>query len=109
MYTIHLGYSGFPQGNAAIQRIRLTFKSLKAGGATPLIINKASINKTGSTKHVGQYDGIIYVNTSPHPSRPDSITKRNHNKLLGSISEFILLFKKRKEIDSAIFYGASFW
>lgn len=109
MYTIHLGYSGFPQGNAAIQRIRLTFKSLRAAGSNPLIINKASINKTGTLKHVGKYDGIVYVNTSANTLRPDSFIDRNMNKLSGFFSEFILLYKRRKQISAAIFYGASFW
>jgi len=110
MYTIHLGVSGFPQlNNATIQRMRLTFKSLNNTSLTPLIINKASLAKTGSKQHAGRYNGILYVNTASDPSRPDSFIKRNLNKLSGIIFEFCFLYKKRKSINSAIFYSASFW
>ena len=48
MFVIHLGVSGFPRGNAQIQRIRLTFKSLKLSGCNPLIINKHALHQNNN-------------------------------------------------------------
>lgn len=110
MYTVHLGFSGFPLLNsAAIQRIRLTFKALKTAGANPVIINKTSINKTKNKRRAGRSDGIIYINMSCNPSRPDSFIYRSFNKLSGFFFELLWIIKKRNVIDSAIFYGDSFW
>lgn len=107
MYTIHLGQSGFPRSDATMQRILLTFKALKLRGIDPIIINKSSLNKTDNLKHVARYDGIVYINTSPNTSRPDSFISRTINKVAGFIAEFIFLYKKRKSISSAIIYNQS--
>lgn len=109
MYTIHLGISGFPKSNATMQRIRLTFKAIQERGSNTLIINKASVTKIDNAKHVERYDDLVYVNTSSDPSRPDSFIARNLNKLSGFFGELALLYRKRKSINSAIFYSSSFW
>lgn len=73
MYIVHLGVSGFPWVNTAtIQRIRLTFKALKEASANPIIINKKSTDRAGNKKHIGRYDGLIFINTSCNPSYPKS-------------------------------------
>jgi glycosyltransferase involved in cell wall biosynthesis len=108
MFIIHLGSSGFPLGTAQMQRIRLTFKGLKLAGSNPLIINKHSVYKTGDRKRINRYQGIPYVFLSALISRPDNFISRNLNKLSGDLSELIFLIKKRKQIQTAIFYDASF-
>lgn len=109
MYIVHIGVSCFPANNATAQRIRFTFKAVKEAGYTPLIINKQSIySKLVSKKKINKFDGLIYLYTSPVLERPDGFVKRNINKLRGIISELILLYKKRKEIDSAILYTPYF-
>jgi glycosyltransferase involved in cell wall biosynthesis len=107
MYIIHLGYSGFPAGNATMKRILLTFKAIKAGGFTPLVINKHSIYSAESTKRINIYQGVPYINTSPILSRPDSFMLRNLNKIFGYICEFNLLLRKRDKVFAAIFYHSS--
>lgn len=108
MFVIHLGVSGFPKGNAQIQRIRLTFKSLKLAGCNPLIINKHALHQTNGSKKIDRYQGIPFVNTSITKNRPDGFFARNFNKFSGFLNEFLLLLKKRRKIHSAIFYGSSF-
>jgi len=108
MFVIHLGVSGFPQGNAQIQRIRLTFKSLKLAGCNPLIINKHSLYQNDGAKNIDRYQGIPFINTLLHKKRPIGILFRNINKFSGYLIELLLLFKRRKSIHSAIFYGSSF-
>lgn len=109
MFVIHLGVSGFPRGNAQIQRIRLTFKSLKLAGCNPLIINKHALHQNNNgPKKIDRYQGIPFVNTSLNKNRPDGFFARNTNKFAGYLIELLLLFKKRRKIHSAIFYGSSF-
>lgn len=108
MYTIHLGFSGFPKGLASVQRIRLTFKGLKAAGATPLIINKISHHQYPANNKMERFDGILYVNTPYLNSKPGSFIKRNLNKLSGYFGELKLLYKKRKKIETAILYSTYF-
>lgn len=109
MYILHLGISGFPFGNAPVQRILLTFRSLKLSGLSPLIINKQSVYRNKHVKRVNHYMGVPYIMTSCSIDRPDSYILRNLNKLSGLIGELILLFRKRKSIKTAIYYNASFF
>jgi glycosyltransferase involved in cell wall biosynthesis len=108
MFIIHLGSSGFPLGTAQMQRIRLTFKGLNLAGSNPLIINKHSVYKTEDRKRINRYQGIPYVFLSALISRPDNFISRNLNKFSGDLSELFFLIKKRKHIQTAIFYDASF-
>lgn len=108
MFIIHLGSSGFPLGNAQIQRIRLTFKGLKLAGCNPLIINKYSVHKNENTRKINRFQGIPFISTSVLSKRPNNFFIRNLNKFSGFIGELILLVKKRKGIHSAIFYSSSF-
>jgi glycosyltransferase involved in cell wall biosynthesis len=108
MYIIHLGTSGFPIGNAAMQRIRLTFKGLKNFGYLPLVINKHSIQTKHFDKKVNRYEGIPFVFTSVKHSRPNSFIVRNINRCTGFVGEFLVLLKLRKKIHTAIVYTPSF-
>ncbi len=109
MYIVHVGFSGFPVGNAAVQRVRSTYKAVKLAGFTPLIINKQSLHKQVSyTKRVNRFDGLIFLDTSPVLTKPNSFIKRNTNKIQGLIAEFRLLYNRRKNIKAAIAYTASF-
>ena len=108
MFTIHLGFSGFPNGNASVQRILLTFKGLRDAGLNPLIINKISHHQFSNNKKIHRFDGIPYINTPYFNSKPASFIKRNLNKLSGYFGELNLLFKKRKKIETAILYSNYF-
>jgi glycosyltransferase involved in cell wall biosynthesis len=110
MFVLHLGISGFPRGNAPIQRIRLTFKALKNAGLFPLIINKHSIhvNSVKTKQRIYRSDGLFYINTSYLPYKPLNFLSRNLNKLSGSFAEFFFLLFRRRKIHSAIYYGSSF-
>jgi len=107
MYIVHLGYSGFPGGSSTMKRILLTFKAIKSGAYTPLIINKYSYHRIENATRIARFQGVPLINTSPSGSRPDSLLWRNLNKILGFFGEFLLLIKKRKKIRTAIFYGSS--
>jgi glycosyltransferase involved in cell wall biosynthesis len=110
MYIVHLGISGFPTGNATIQRMRFTFKALQKAGFVPLIINKQSNQqKLSYKKKVNRFDGLLFLYTSPLLIRPDGFFKRNINKLQGLLREFAFLSKRRKKINSAILYTQYFW
>jgi glycosyltransferase involved in cell wall biosynthesis len=109
MYIVHLGISGFPTGNATIQRMRFTFRAVKKAGFTPLIINKLSNQqKVGYKKKVNRFDGLVFLYTSPLLTRPDGFIKRNVNKFQGLLAEFGLLYNRRKKINSAILYTQYF-
>jgi glycosyltransferase involved in cell wall biosynthesis len=108
MFTIHVGFSGFPYGMASVQRTLLTFKGLKAAGSRTLLINKISHHQYADNKKVKKFEGLLYVNTAWYNSRPDSFAKRNFNKISGYIGEFFFFFKKRKKIGTAILYSNYF-
>ena len=108
LFIIHLGFSGFPIGNAEVQRIKLNFRSLKLAGFFPLIINKYSINTSPGRKRLNRVEGIPYVYTSKSVNRPDSFLKRNLNKMSGLVGEFSLLRRKGKKINTAILYTPNF-
>lgn len=109
MYIVHLGFSGFPVGNAAIQRVRFTFKAVQQAGFTPLIINKQSTHeKVAYKKHVNRFDGLIFLDTSPILTKSPSFLKRNINKIQGLLGEIKLLCGRRKKIKSAILYTPGF-
>ena len=76
MYTIHVGFSGFPTGMASVQRTLLTFKGLSLAGATPLIINKISHHQLSDNKTVKHFEGIAYANTAFYKSKPLEIIRK---------------------------------
>ncbi|MDB5280395.1 MAG: hypothetical protein JWR61_5350 [Ferruginibacter sp.] len=108
MFIIHLGFSGFPKGNASVQRVRLHFKGLKAAGMAPLIINKISHHAKNTEKRVNRSGGIPYVNTPYLLYKPDSFITRNINKVSGYFGELLFFIKKRKKISIAILYSNYF-
>ena len=108
MYTIHVGFSGFPIGMASVRRTLLTFKGLKEAGRQPLIINKISHHQYSDHVKVKRFEGIPFVNTAYANAKPASFIKRNLNKLSGYFGEIILLYKKRKQVDTAILYSTYF-
>lgn len=108
MFTIHVGFSGFPYGMASVQRTLLTFKGLQASGSRAIVINKISHHQYTDKKKVKKFEGLLYVNTSLFNSRPSFFLKRNFNKISGYFGELIFLFKKRKKIDTAILYSNYF-
>jgi len=109
MYIVHLGFSGFPTGNATIQRIRFTFKAVELSGYTPLIINKLSSHPSVPyRKNVNRFDGLLFVYTSHSLTRPESFVKRNINRLGGRFAEIRLLYRRRRKIGAAILYTQYF-
>src|SRR5579872_4156744 len=110
MFVLHLGISGFPKGNAPIQRLKLTFKALKSAGLFPLIINKYSIhvNPAKTNQRICRSDGLFYINASYLPYKPLNFLSRTLNKLSGNFTEFLFLLRHKNRIQSAIFYGPGF-
>ena len=108
MFTIHLGFSGFPYGNASVQRILLTFKGLHAAGENSIIINKISHHQYSNNKKVKKFDGLIYIHTSWSSAKPASFIARNLNKISGYCGELFFLLKKRGKIKSGILYSSYF-
>ncbi|HMO60624.1 MAG TPA: glycosyltransferase [Ferruginibacter sp.] len=107
MYIIHLGSSNFPKGNAAMQRIRFTYRALKEAGYSTLVIVKESNYKKGEQRRIGHLENIPYIATSYQLYRAGTKVTRKLNNLTGLIGEFILLVKKRRQIDAAILYNVS--
>jgi glycosyltransferase involved in cell wall biosynthesis len=109
MYIIHLGFSGFPTGNASVQRVRLTFRGLQATGINTVVINKISHHEKNTEKKTGRFEGVPYIHTAYFPYRPASFVARNFNKLSGYFGELFFLYKRRKKIDTAILYSNYFF
>ena len=78
-------------------------------GFSTLIINKTSPDAKNNPGKAGHFEGIPYVYTSVHASRPDKFIPRSLNKISGYVGEFALLKKKRKTIQAAILYTSSFF
>jgi glycosyltransferase involved in cell wall biosynthesis len=110
MFVLHLGISGFPRGNAPIQRLKLTFKALKNAGLFPLIINKHSVhvNSVQTNQRICRSDGLFYINVSYLPYKPLNFLSRRLNKISGNFAEFFFLLLHKNKIHTAIFYGTSF-
>ena len=108
MIIVHLGISGYPGGNASLQRIRYTFKAIQETGLQSWIINKHSIHAKPYAAAEVHEDGMKVISTSPLLFKPESFLKRNINKLKGSLAELKLLFKHRKQIKAAILYTPYF-
>ena len=108
MFIIHLGFSGYPLGNASVQRVRLTFKGLKEAGMSPLVINKISHHSKNSEKRVNRFDDIFYLNTGYLLYKPNSFLPRNLNKVSGYLGELLFFIRKRKKISTAILYSNYF-
>ena len=107
-YTLHVGFSGFPDTSASVQRVLLTFKGLQQLGEYPLVMNKISHYPIGKFNATGKYEGIPYVYTPLLHYKPTSFIKRNINKLSGYFGELFFLFKKRKQIKTLMLYSTYF-
>lgn len=108
MFIIHLGFSGFPKGNASVQRVKLTFRGLKEAGMNPLVINKISHHARNSEKKINRFEGIFYLHTAYLLYKPDSFMARNLNKVSGYFGELLFFIRKRKKINIAILYSNYF-
>lgn len=106
--VLHLGISGFPFGTAAMQRVKITFKSLKNEGYIPIVISKKSNFKKDISRRVEFIEGIPVVRTSCLLNRPDSFLKRNLNQLTGICRELLILFRLRDEVCAALIYTPNF-
>ncbi|MFT3680270.1 MAG: hypothetical protein QM791_08340 [Ferruginibacter sp.] len=107
MYIVHVGSSYFPKGNAAVQRIRVTYRALNEAGFSTLIINKETHRSENNMKRVNRFEGIPYVYTTAAVSRPKSWIASRFNRLTGIVGELKLLFKLRRKIGSVILYNTS--
>lgn len=107
-YTLHLGFSGFPDTSASVQRVLLTFKGLQLLGEQPLVINKISHYPFINNNFVGKFEGIPFIYTPILNYKPTHFVKRNVNKISGYFGELLFLFKKRKQIKTLILYSTYF-
>ena len=111
--VVHLGIAGFPHNItlAPVQKSYLIYKGLVHAGDDVLFINTMPLSNHEQEKEkMGSYDGIRYIYTCNTPNRPTNVFKRNWLKLVGTVNEFFLLskLKRDKEVDVAILYTASF-
>ena len=107
MYIVHVGSPYFPKGNAATQRIRVTYRALKEAGFSTLIINKESYRTDVNLKRANRFEGIPYVYTSTSLTRPKFWVAFRLNRISGIIGELKVLFKRRKKIGAIILYNTS--
>ena len=107
MYIVHVGASYFPSGNAAVQRIRFTYRAVQAAGFRPLIINKEFNEEKPRAKRVNKFDGIPFVFTPSSLRKPANKVSRQRQHYSGVLGELKLLFKRRKKIASLILYNTS--
>ena len=107
MYIVHVGSPYFPKGNAAVQRIRVTYRALIEAGFSTLIINRESYRNDVNLKRANRFEGIPYVYTSASLTRPKFWIVFRLNRISGIFGELIVLFKRRKTIGALIFYKTS--
>ena len=107
MYIVHVGNSYFPKGNAATQRIRVTYRALIEAGFSTLIINSESYRKDVNLKRANRFEGIPYVYTSTSLTRPKFWIAFRLNRISGIFGELKVLFNRRKKIGALIFYKTS--
>lgn len=107
MYIVHVGSPYFPKGNAAVQRIRNTYRALIEAGFSTLIINKESYRKDLNLKRANRFEGIPYVYTSTSLTRPKFWTAFRLNRISGIFGELKVVFKRRKKIGAIILYNTS--
>lgn len=107
MYIVHVGASYFPKGNAAVQRVRFTYRAVQEAGYSPLIINKECNTDGKNLKRANRFDGLPYVYTTSVLRRPSTKVTRKLNSISGLLGEFKLLFKRRKKISAVILYNTS--
>ena len=107
MYIVHVGSPYFPEGNAAVQRIRITYRALIEAGFSTLIINKESYRTDVNLKRANRFEGIPYVYTSTSLTRPRYWVAFRLNRISGIFGELKVLFKRRKKIGAIILYNTS--
>jgi glycosyltransferase involved in cell wall biosynthesis len=107
-YTLHVGFSGFPDTSASVQRVLLTFKGLQLLNEHPLVINKISHYPFKNKNYVGKHEGVPFIYTSILNFKPTNFAKRNLNKVSGYFGELKFLFKKRKQIKTLVLYSTYF-
>lgn len=107
MYIVHVGSPYFPKGNAAVQRIRITYRALIEAGFSTLIINKESYRTDVNLKRANRFEGIPYVYTSTSLTRPRYWVAFRLNRISGIFGELKVLFKRRKKIGAIILYNTS--
>ena len=105
MYIVHVGSPYFPKGNAATQRIRVTYRALKEAGFSTLIINKESYRTDVNLKRANRFEGIPYVYTSTSLTRPRFWVAFRLNRISGIFGELKVLFKRKKKIGAIILYN----
>lgn len=105
MNILHLGVSGFPYGQADMQKAILLCKSLAEDGCSVHFVNvRGTNNKKLKINYQGEYQGIKYIYTSGIPYRAESFIQRIILRIKGRINEFKYLKKKatHENIDCAI-------
>lgn len=100
MHLVYVGYPGFPNGHAQVQRQMLIAKGLIAQGCRVTVLSRYGVEDEGAayqTPPAGEHEGIAYVFTSGIAYRPSSFIKRNIYKLIGLLNELYMLFSFRSK------------
>ena len=107
--AIHVGLSGFPFGNASINKCMAVYHILFKEGIVVLAINNKALHSLDTPIEIskkGVYDNLNYHYTTPSPYMPNSFFGRRYFNLVGRINEFWLIFNLaiRKEVDAMFYY-----
>ncbi len=107
--AIHVGMSGFPFGNASINKCLTVYKLLDIQNVHVLCINNKALHSENipvKIRKIGIYEDVSYQYTTPSPYRPESFLKRRYYNLIGRVNEFILLNKIaiKNKIDIMFYY-----
>lgn len=107
--AIHVGISGFPYGNAPINKCLAVYRALSDENIHVLSINNKALfpqNSPLKIKKKGSFDKVSYQYTTPSPYRPNSFIKRRYFNFVGRINEFLLIniMAIRKRIDVMFYY-----
>lgn len=106
-HIVHLGTNGFPQGMAAIERIRLLSLALLDSACSVRVISHKGLLSPSQADLFpphGQFQGIDYDFVNDSIVRPEGFIKRNLAKLSGRWQEwrFLRSLKRKKQVDAVI-------
>jgi glycosyltransferase involved in cell wall biosynthesis len=101
MHIIYVGYPGFPQGFAQVERQKLIAKGLTYSGCHVTVISRYGIHDRSNVPSRGTYKGIDYMFASGLSYRPSGFFRRNYNKVKGLIQEISLLLSLRRASEQS--------
>ncbi len=107
--AIHVGLSGFPFGNASINKCLAVYNILITEGISVLAINNKALHTNDAPLDIkikGMHDNLHYQYTTPSPYIPNSFFKRRYFNFIGRIKEFFLILNLvfNRKVDVMFYY-----